>query len=54
MCVSAVPQAAYDHVVEFSIYVARGARSRTNGIYYEHGMLYGKWVDVILKEKMLG
>ena len=89
--------AAYDHVVEFSIYVAREARGRgvgntllgalieraraigfhkivlagfpfnergvklyerhgfrTVGIYHEQGMLDGKWVDVILMEKMLG
>ena len=90
-------RAAYDHVVEFSIYVAREARGRgvgnalltalieraraigfhkivlagfpfnergvklyerhgfrTVGIYHEQGMLDGKWVDVILMEKMLG
>ena len=89
-------RAAYDHVVEFSIYVAREARGRgignallgalieraraigfhkivlagfpfnergvklyerhgfrTVGIYHEQGMLDGKWVDVILMEKML-
>jgi len=90
-------RAAYDHVVEFSIYVAREARGRgvgnallaalierartigfhkivlagfpfnerglklyerhgfrTVGTYHEQGMLDGKWVDVILMEKMLG
>jgi L-amino acid N-acyltransferase YncA len=90
-------RAAYDHVVEFSIYVAREARGRgvgntlltalierartigfhkivlagfpfnergvklyerhgfrTVGIYHEQGMLDGKWVDVILMEKLLG
>jgi L-amino acid N-acyltransferase YncA len=89
-------RAAYDHVVEFSIYVAREARGRgvgnallaelierarnigfhkivlagfpfnerglklyerhgfrTVGTYHEQGMLDGKWVDVILMEKIL-
>jgi len=88
---------AYDHVVDFSIYVAREARGRgvgnallaalverareigfhkmvlaafpfndrgmklyerhgfrTGGVYKEQGMLDGKWVDVILMEKILG
>lgn len=90
-------RAAYDHVVDFSIYVAREARGRgvgnallaalieraraigfhkmvlaafpfndrgmklyerhgfrTVGIYKEQGMLDGKWIDVILMEKILG
>lgn len=90
------PRAAYDHVVDFSIYVAREARGRgvgnallaalierareigfhkmvlaafpfndrgmklyerhgfrTVGIYKEQGMLDGKWIDVILMEKLL-
>lgn len=89
-------RAAYDHVVDFSIYVAREARGRgvgnallaalierareigfhkmvlaafpfndrgmklyerhgfrTVGVYKEQGMLDGKWIDVILMEKLL-
>jgi len=88
---------AYDHVVDFSLYVAREHRGRgigdatlgalegraralgyhkmvlaafpTNlpgkrlyerhgfslvGIYHEQGMLDGRWVDVMVMEKMLG
>jgi phosphinothricin acetyltransferase len=91
------PRAAYDHVVDFSIYVERASRghgvgdmligaleSRANalgyhkmvlaafptnaasmrlnqrhhfttvGVYHEQGRLDGKWVDVILMEKILG
>jgi L-amino acid N-acyltransferase YncA len=91
------PRAAYDHVVDFSIYVAREQRGRgigdalmgaleararalgyhkmllaafvtngpvkrlnerhgfqTVGVYHEQGMLDGRWVDVILMEKILG
>jgi phosphinothricin acetyltransferase len=90
------PRPAYDHVVDFSIYVAREARGQgvgrvllprvvdearrlgyhkmvlaafpTNaagmrlyesmgfsrvGIYREQGLLDGKWVDVIVMERML-
>ncbi|HET7036963.1 MAG TPA: arsinothricin resistance N-acetyltransferase ArsN1 family A [Thermomicrobiaceae bacterium] len=90
------PRAAYDHVADFSVYVAREARGRrigsllldaleeraralgfhklvlaafpynsagmrlyqrhgfaTVGIYHEQGMLDGKWVDVIIMEKLL-
>lgn len=90
------PRAAYDHVVDFSIYVAREQRGRgigdallgvleararmlgyhkmvlasfptnapgmrlyerhgfrTVGIYHEQGMLDGRWVDVVLMEKIL-
>jgi phosphinothricin acetyltransferase len=91
------PRPAYDHVVDFSIYVAREQRGRgvgdtllgaletraralgyhkmvlaafpgnapgmrlyerhgftTVGIYHEQGMLDGRWVDVIVMEKLLG
>jgi phosphinothricin acetyltransferase len=91
------PRSAYDHVVDFSVYVAREARGRrigsllldelesrarqlgfhklvlaafphndagmklyarhgfrTVGIYQEQSMLDGKWVDVIVMEKLLG
>ncbi len=91
------PRPAYDHVVDFSVYVAREGRGRgvgaallaaleararqtgyhkmvlaafpTNtagmrlyerqgfekvGIYREQGMLDGRWVDVIVMEKLLG
>lgn len=91
------PRAAYDHVVDFSVYVGRSNRGRgigdallgaledraralgyhkmvlaafptnapgmrlyerhgfqTVGIYHEQGMLDGKWVDVIVMEKLLG
>ncbi len=91
------PRPAYDHVVDFSLYVAREQRGRgigdallgaltdraralgyhkmvlaalpinapgmrlyerhgfrTVGIYHEQGMLDGRWVDVIIMEKMLG
>jgi len=87
---------AYDHVVEFSVYVGREQRGRgigeallsalearartlayhkmvlaafptnapgmrlyerhgftTVGIYHEQGMLDGRWVDVIIMEKIL-
>ena len=90
------PRAAYDHVVDFSIYVEREQRGRglgdalmaaleararalgyhkmvlaafltnapvkrlndrhgfqTVGVYHEHGLLDGRWVDVILMEKIL-
>ena len=90
------PRPAYDHVVDFSIYVAREQRGRgvgdtllgaletraralgyhkmvlaafptnapgmrlyerhgfvTVGIYHEQGMLDGRWVDVIVMEKLL-
>lgn len=89
-------RAAYDHVVDFSIYVAREQRGRgigdallgalesrasalgyhkmvlaaiptntsgmrlyerhgfrTVGIYHEQGLLDGRWVDVMLMEKIL-
>lgn len=26
----------------------------TVGVYHEQGMLHGKWVDVIIMEKILG
>jgi L-amino acid N-acyltransferase YncA len=91
------PRAAYDHVVDLSVFVAREARRRgvgrallgaleararaigyhkmvlaafpTNtpgmrlyerhgfvvvGTYHEQGMLDGRWVDVVLMEKLLG
>jgi L-amino acid N-acyltransferase YncA/DNA-binding transcriptional ArsR family regulator len=91
------PRPAYDHVVDFSVYVAREQRGRgigdallgalerrarqigyhkmvlaafpfnapgmrlyerhgfrTVGIYHEQGMLDGRWVDVIVMEKILG
>jgi L-amino acid N-acyltransferase YncA len=91
------PRPAYDHVADFSVYVAREARGRgigdallgaldeqarelkyhklvlaafphnaagmrlyqrhgfaTVGIYREHGQLDGRWVDVIIMEKILG
>jgi L-amino acid N-acyltransferase YncA len=91
------PRPAYNHVIDFSVYVDRDARGRgigdallsalekraralgyhkmvlaafpTNapgmrlyerhrftkvGIYHEQGMLDGRWVDVILMEKILG
>ncbi len=91
------PRRAYDHVVDFSLYVAREHRGRgigdallgaledrarllgyhkmvlaafpTNapgkrlyerhgftlvGIYHEQGMLDGRWVDVMVMEKILG
>lgn len=90
------PRAAYDHVADFSVYVAREQRGRgigdallgaleerartlgyhkmvlaafptnraglrlyerhgfrTVGIYHEQGQLDGRWVDVILMEKIL-
>jgi phosphinothricin acetyltransferase len=90
------PRRAYDHVVDFSLYVAREHRGRgigdallgaleararslgyhkmvlagfpTNipgrrlyerhgfslvGIYHEQGMLDGRWIDVMLMEKIL-
>ena len=91
------PRPAYDHVADFSVYVARERRGqgigdallgaleersrslgyhkmvlaafpantrgmrlyerhgfRTVGIYREQGMLDGRWVDVIVMEKLLG
>lgn len=91
------PRAAYDHVVDFSVYVTRERRGQgvggalltaleararalgyhkmvlaafptnapglrlyqrhgfvTVGVYHEQGMLDGRWVDVILMEKLLG
>ncbi|MBL8126226.1 MAG: GNAT family N-acetyltransferase [Chloroflexia bacterium] len=91
------PRPAYDHVADFSVYVAREQRGRgvgdallgalveraqslgyhklvlaafpTNapgmrlyerhgftqvGVYHEQGMLDGKWVDVVVMERMLG
>lgn len=91
------PRPAYDHVADFSLYVAREERGRgigdallgeltararalgyhkmvlaalpinapgmrlyerhgfrTVGIYREQGMLDGRWVDVIVMEKLLG
>jgi L-amino acid N-acyltransferase YncA len=91
------PRPAYDHVADFSVYVAREARGsgvgaallsaleesaraigyhklvlaafptnaagmrlyerhgfRVVGTYYEQGLLDGRWVDVILMEKLLG
>ena len=91
------PRPAYDHVVDFSVYVARERRGRgvgdlllgaleqraralgyhkmvlaafptnapgmrlyerhgfqTVGIYHEQGLLEGKWVDVIVMEKLIG
>jgi phosphinothricin acetyltransferase len=91
------PRPAYDHVVDFSLYVAREQRGRgigdallseltararalgyhkmvlaalpinapgmrlyerhgfrTVGIYREQGMVDGRWVDVIVMEKILG
>ena len=90
------PRPAYDHVVDFSVYVARERRGqgigdallgaleeraraigyhkmvlaafptnaagmrlyerhgfRTVGVYHEQGMLDGRWVDVIVMEKIL-
>jgi phosphinothricin acetyltransferase len=90
------PRPAYDHVVDFSVYVAREQRGqgvgdallnaleeraraigyhkmvlaafptntagmrlyqrrgfRTVGVYHEQGMLDGRWVDVIVMEKLL-
>jgi L-amino acid N-acyltransferase YncA len=90
------PRPAYDHVVDFSIYVGRDQRGRgvgdallgaldararslgyhkmvlaafpsnapgmrlyerhgftTVGIYHEQGLLDGRWVDVIVMEKIL-
>jgi phosphinothricin acetyltransferase len=91
------PRPAYDHVVDFSVYVGREARGRgigdallsalearartlgyhklvlaalpinapgmrlyerhdfrTVGVYHEQGKLDGRWVDVIVMEKLLG
>ncbi len=91
------PRPVYDHVVDFSLYVAREQRGRgigdallgtlitraralgyhkivlaalpinapgmrlyerhdftTVGIYHEQGLLDGRWVDVIIMEKLLG
>jgi phosphinothricin acetyltransferase len=91
------PRPAYDHVADFSVYVARESRGqgigdlllgalvdrarglgyhklvlaafpdnaagmklyerhrfRTVGVYKEQGQLDGRWVDVILMEKLLG
>ena len=91
------PRPAYDHVVDFSVYVGREQRGRgiggvllnaleerarelgyhkmvlaafphnaagmrlyqrhgfsTVGIYREQGMLDGRWIDVIIMEKLLG
>jgi phosphinothricin acetyltransferase len=91
------PRPAYDHVADFSVYVAREARGRgigdglltalehrapalgyhklvlaafphnaagmrlyerhgfaVVGVYHEHGQLDGRWVDVIIMEKLLG
>jgi phosphinothricin acetyltransferase len=91
------PRAAYDHVANFSVYVARARRGsgvgtlplsalkqrareigyqklvlaafpfniavtrlderhgfRTVGTYREQGQLDGRWVDVIVMEKILG
>lgn len=90
------PRPAYDHVADFSVYVAREARGRgvgnallsalleraralgyhklvlaafpnnaagmrlyqrhgfrTVGIYHEQGMLDGRWIDVVLMERLL-
>ena len=90
------PRPAYDHVADFSVYVARERRGqgvgdallgaleeraraigyhklvlaafptnaagmrlyerrgfRTVGVYHEQGMLDGRWVDVIVMEKIL-
>src|SRR5215204_4060471 len=90
------PRPAYDHVVDFSVYVARAQRGRgigdmllgalearartsgyhkmvlaafptnaagmklyerygfrTVGIYQEQGMLDGRWVDVVVMERIL-
>ncbi len=90
------PRPAYDHVVDFSVYVGREQRGRgigdalltalevraraigyhkmvlaafptnragmrlyerhgftTAGIYHEQGLLDGRWVDVIVMEKLL-
>lgn len=90
------PRPAYDHVADFSVYVAREARGRgvgnallgavveraraigyhklvlaafphnaagmrlyehhqfrTVGVYHEQGMLDGRWVDVVIMERML-
>lgn len=90
------PRPAYDHVVDFSVYVGREQRGRgvgeallgaleararalgfhklvlaafptnapgmrlyerhgfrTVGVYHEQGMLDGRWVDVIVMEKIL-
>ena len=90
------PRPAYDHVADFSVYVARERRGtgigtrllealeeraraigyhklvlaalhhnvagvrlytkrgfRTVGVYYEQGLLDGRWVDVIIMEKIL-
>lgn len=91
------PREAYDHVADFSVYVARERRGRgvgdallgaleararalgyhkmvlaalpanatgmrlyerrgfrTVGVYREQGLLDGRWVDVIVMEKLLG
>jgi L-amino acid N-acyltransferase YncA len=91
------PRPAYDHVADFSIYIARDRRGRglgsilldaleqraraigyhklvlaafpeneagmrlyrrkgftTVGVYHEQGRLDGRWVDVIVMEKILG
>ena len=91
------PRPAYDHVADFSVYVAREHRGQgvgdallgaleeraralgyhklvlaafptnapgmrlyarhgfaTVGVYHEQGMLDGRWVDVIVMEKILG
>jgi phosphinothricin acetyltransferase len=91
------PRPAYDHIVDFSVYVDRDQRGRgigdmllgaleerarklgyhkmvlaafptnargmrlyerrgfvTVGIYHEQGLLDGRWVDVIVMEKILG
>ena len=90
------PRPAYDHVADFSVYVAREARGRgvgnallgtvieraraigyhklvlaafphnaagmrlyerhqfrTVGVYHEQGMLDGRWVDVVIMERLL-
>lgn len=91
------PRPAYDHVADFSVYVAREARGcgvgnallaalieratvigyhklvlaafphnaagmrlyarhgfRTVGIYHEQGRLDGRWIDVVIMERLLG
>lgn len=91
------PRAAYDHVADISVYIARERRGQglgrrlmdalearardigyhkltlggfpfneaavhlytrqgfqTVGVYHEQGMLDGRWVDVIVMEKLLG
>ena len=47
------PRAAYDHVADVGMRLYERCGFVSVGIYREQGMLDGKWVDVILMEKIL-